>query len=230
MTSFSLTQNSQEAGAKALSELAVSHPGASRVFHRRGIDYCCGGKRTLSDACRDLNLDVDEVVRDILDQDVPEGSQPNWEERPLEELVEFIVERYHKSLRTEIPDLILLAEKVEDRHRDKEACPHGLAQHLKNVHRAVLEHLAKEEQVLFPMIQSGQGKFSSGPVAAMEHEHREHAVNLGRIRELAKNFELPAEACTSWKALYLRLEQLEAELMEHIHLENNILFPRALCE
>jgi regulator of cell morphogenesis and NO signaling len=98
------------------------------------------------------------------------------------------------------------------------------------VHASVLEHLAKEEQVLFPMIQAGHGRHASGPVQAMEHEHHDHAASLKRIRDLAHDLVPPQEACTSWRVLYLRLNQLEADLMEHIHLENNVLFPRALYE
>jgi regulator of cell morphogenesis and NO signaling len=215
---------------RTLAELAVLHPAASRVFHRHGLDYCCGGKRALEAVCHEKGLDAAVIRAEILSEESRSTDRVAWSERPLEELVTFIVTRYHQSLRTELPDLIALAEKVETRHGNKASCPRGLAAHLRQVHEAVLEHLAKEEQVLFPLISAGHGSRANGPVQAMEHEHREHAVNLRRIRELTQDLVPPPEACTSWRALYLRLDQLEAELMEHIHLENNVLFPRALCD
>ena len=130
--------------------------------------------------------------------------------------------------RLELPELVALAEKVEDRHAEKSTCPRGLAAHLGQVHEAVLSHLAKEEEILFPMIVDGLGARAGSPIQVMEHEHLDHARNLRRTRELAHDFVPPQEACTTWQALYLRLDNLEAELMEHIHLENNVLFPRAL--
>ncbi len=214
----------------SLADLAVAYPRASRVFYSRGLDYCCGGKKSLEDACRDRGLDPDSVLSEIQVEDAPAGAALGWSERPLGELIEFIVDRYHRELRSELPELVALAEKVQMRHADKASCPVGLADHLQAVHESVLDHLAKEEQVLFPMIAQGLGCHAGGPVQAMEHEHRDHARGLQRTRELAHDLIPPAEACTSWKALYLRLGKLEADLMEHIHLENNVLFPRALRE
>jgi regulator of cell morphogenesis and NO signaling len=214
---------------RTLAEMATTYPAASRLFHREGLDYCCGGKRSFEEACRDRGIDPAALLAEIEGAVAKTAAQP-WSDRPLEELIRHIVDHYHASLREELPQLVALAEKVESRHAEKSSCPRGLAEHLRLVHAAVLEHLVKEEQVLFPMILSGLGPRAGGPVQAMEHEHRDHAENLRRLRGLAHDFVPPAEACTSWSALYLRLRELEADLMEHIHLENNVLFPRALCE
>jgi regulator of cell morphogenesis and NO signaling len=129
-----------------------------------------------------------------------------------------------------LPELIAMAEKVESRHGDKPTCPDGLAAHLHLVHGEVLDHLAKEEGILFPMILSGRGRSAVGPVHVMEMEHDDHKRNLDILRTLATGYVPPAEACVTWRALYLGLEQLEQELMEHIHLENHVLFQRALSE
>lgn len=211
-----------------LADLATAYPAASRVFHRLGLDYCCGGRRTVEEACRARNLDTGAVLEEI--QSAPSGPEAEapWTDRPQADLIAFIVERYHAALRREIPELIALADKVEARHADKPTCPVGLADHLRLVHAAVLEHLDKEEQILFPMILAGRGSAASGPVQVMETEHRDHAQNLAVTRRLTHDLTPPKEACTSWRALYLRLHELEAELMEHIHLENNVLFPGAL--
>ncbi|MGE5358453.1 MAG: hemerythrin domain-containing protein, partial [Bacteroidales bacterium] len=102
------------------------------------------------------------------------------------------------------------------------------ASHLREVHDSVRMHLAKEENVLFPMLAGGMGRMAAGPIRVMEMEHDDHRENLMRIRALTADLTAPEEACTSWRALYLRLDALEGDLMEHIHLENNVLFPRAL--
>lgn len=210
-----------------LAELALERPGASRIFQRLGLDYCCGGKQALASACAQRNLDALEILASIAEEDA-QPDEARWTDRPLGELIDFIVHHYHARLRDELPGLIALARRVEERHAGNPACPQGLADKLEEVHLAVLTHLAKEEQVLFPLIQNGHGRFAQGPVQTMEYEHDEHGQNLAILRNLAHDYHAPAEACTSWQALYLRLDAFEAELMEHIHLENHVLFPRAL--
>lgn len=152
----------------------------------------------------------------------------DWSGKPLRDLIRHIEEGYHRRLRRDLPDLVQMAEKVEQVHADKPACPRGLAEHLRGMHESVILHMEKEERVLFPLIQAGRGRSALAPIRVMEKEHEDHGVSLTGLRELATGFAPPAEACTTWKALYLRLETLESELMEHIHLENNVLFPRAL--
>lgn len=212
-----------------LAELATRHPAASRVFRRERLDYCCGGRRSLADACRERGLDATGLLREITEQPAEPGAD-HWSQRPVPELVDHIVERYHETLRREFPLLLEMARKVEAVHADKPDVPRGLHEHLMTMHLDVLDHLAKEEQVLFPLIRSGQGRLAAGPVQAMEREHQDHGANLVRTRELTNDLTPPEAACTTWRALYLRLENLESELMEHVHLENNVLFPRALCE
>ncbi|MBE0565844.1 MAG: iron-sulfur cluster repair protein YtfE [Krumholzibacteria bacterium] len=215
-----------------LADLAVTHPTASKVFHRRGLDYCCGGRRPLAEACAAAGLDPAEILQEIHAAEAaePRGESVAWQARPLPELIDFIVGHYHARLREELPELVALAEKVEQSHAGKDTCPCGLADLLRQVHAAVLDHLAKEEQILFPLILAGAGRRTAPPIQVMEHEHRDHGENLARIRELTADLTAPDEACPTWRALYLRLDAFESELMEHIHLENNVLFPRALCE
>lgn len=214
--------------AATLSDLATSRPGASRVFHRHALDFCCGGRRSLAEACHEIGLDAASLLAEIDAEDQQPEDFVRWDERPLGELIDHIVQRYHASLRIELPRLLELARKVENRHGDKESCPRGLGDHLENVLAEVENHLEKEEQVLFPMIMSGQSGFVSMPIQVMLQEHDDHARNIERTRELTANYGPPAEACTSWKALYLGLAELERELKDHMHLENNVLFPRAL--
>jgi regulator of cell morphogenesis and NO signaling len=215
--------------ATTLADLAVAHPAASRVFHRHRLDFCCGGRQPLAEACAERGLDAASLIAEIArEQELPE-SDVIWDARPLVELVRHIVDHYHQRLRVELPELISFAAKVESRHAEKESCPRGLRAHLEGIHAAVLDHLAKEEQVLFPMILGGRGHAALGPVHVMEAEHRDHAENLRKTRSLTADLVPPPEACPTWRALYLRLAAFEAELMDHIHLENNVLFRRALA-
>jgi regulator of cell morphogenesis and NO signaling len=210
-----------------LSEIATRHPAGSRVLHRHGLDFCCGGRRSFSDACVERGLAADAILEEIEREDA--GVAPDgWDERPLGELVSHLVGFYHRRLRDELPQLVAMAVRVEDRHRDKQECPRGLADHLAGMHEAVLEHLAKEERVLFPLILSGRGAQAGAPIHVIEIEHEDHRAHLLEIRRLTKGLVAPASACTTWRALYLRLSDFERELMEHIHLENNVLFTRAL--
>ena len=213
-----------------LADLAITSPGATRVFLAHGLDFCCGGRRPLTEACAEKGLDAETILRAIAVADQDGGDLTRWANRPLVELVTFIVDHYHARLRTEIPELILLADKVEQVHADKASCPRGLAAHLRTMHVAVLDHLAKEEGVLFPLIRAGRVRGAGGPVHAMEQEHEDHGRSLARLREITAELTAPPEACPTWRALYLRLGHLADELMEHIHLENNVLFPRALFE
>lgn len=211
-----------------LAELAVTHPAASRVFHRHALDFCCNGRRPLTQACAEKSLDPGAILREVESEETSTDAGIRWDERPLPELVDHILTFFHARIRTEIPALIAMAERVEMRHADKPSRPVGLAEHLHNVHREVLSHLEKEEQVLFPMILGGWGPRAGVPIRVLEGEHDEHGAALRKVRELAHDLVPPPEACTTWRALYLRLSEFEAELMQHIHLENNVLFRRSL--
>jgi regulator of cell morphogenesis and NO signaling len=181
-----------------LAELAESFPAASRVFHRYGLDFCCHGKRPLGDACAEAGLDAPSVLAEIATEQAAAPDLPRWDEKPIAELVDHIVGFYHRRLREELPELVALAAKVESRHADKPACPRGLRAHLEAVHAAVLEHLAKEEQVLFPMIMTGRGRMAAGPITVMEAEHDDHASNLRETRRLTADLVAPPEACATW--------------------------------
>lgn len=209
-----------------LAELATTTPAASRVFHRHRLDFCCGGGISLDEAAAKKGLDAGRIIEEIRAEEAP--GEANAAELPLGDLIRFIITRYHDPLRAELPRLYEMAAKVERVHGDKASCPRGLAEHLGRVLEEVMSHLAKEEEILFPMIASGSGRAAQGPITVMNLEHDDHAANLRRNRELAHDLVPPAEACNTWRALYLGLAELERDLMDHIHLENNVLFPRAL--
>ncbi|HTM19947.1 MAG TPA: iron-sulfur cluster repair protein YtfE [Kofleriaceae bacterium] len=215
---------------QTLGQLATAVPGATRVFLRHRLDFCCGGDRSLQQACLQAGLDADEITREL---EVEAGGQQavSWPERPLAELSEYIESRYHGGLRRDVPPLIEAARRVERVHAAKPDVPKGLADLLTDFWEEMQSHMRKEETVLFPMIRrGGRGQAVYMPVRVMEMEHDAHGQNLAALRRLAHDFAAPAHACATWRALYDGLAALERELMEHIALENNVLFPRAVAD
>lgn len=213
-----------------LAHLATTIPGASRVFARHRLDFCCQGNRPLADACRDRNLDAEAVLAEITAETRKDEAFERWDERPLPELIDHILERYHAAHREEVPRLVAMAQKVEAVHGERSDCPVGLHAHLTGMADELESHMQKEEQILFPLLRAGRGAVAQAPIQVMETEHEDHARNLELTRTLTRNLTPPADACGTWKALYLGLEELEAEIMRHVHLENHVLFPRAVTE
>lgn len=143
------------------------------------------------------------------------------------ELIEYVLTRFHQRHREQLPELIHLARKVEQAHSSRADCPAGLAEHLCAMQQELESHMQKEEQVLFPLIVRGHGAMAGGPIAVMRMEHDQHGAALQQLAELTHDMTLPREACNTWNALYLSLRDFRANLMEHIELENNVLFERA---
>ncbi len=210
-----------------LANLAASWAGAARVMQRHGLDFCCRGQQTVAAACAAKGLDPATVLAELVATTKPVPADERWELRPTAELVEHVLAQFHAAHRAELPRLLQMARKVEAVHGEKPDCPRGLAAHLQHVAEELDLHMQKEENVLFPMLLAGGPAPVSGPIHVMEEEHLEHGRNLERLRELGQNYVPPADACGTWRALYLGLEELERDVMQHIHLENHVLFPRA---
>ena len=211
-------------------QIAAEHPLATRVFARRGIDFCCGGGKPLKEVCTQRGFEAATILAEIESElAAPSGAEVRWDQAPLGDLVEHILAAYHAPLREELPRLEAMARKVVDVHGDKqpEVLPELLSVYL-GLKAELEQHMAKEEQILFPMIKSGQGSMATGPISVMEHEHDSAGNALKRLRELTDGYQVPEEACNTWRALWHGLAALEEALHQHIHLENNILFPRAL--
>jgi regulator of cell morphogenesis and NO signaling len=211
-----------------LGQLALEVPGATRVFLRHRLDFCCGGDRSLHQACLQAGLDADEITRE-LEAEAGGNGQVRWQDQPLAEISEYIEAHYHAGLRRDVPALIEAARRVERVHAAKPDVPAGLADLLTDFWEEMQSHMRKEETVLFPMIRrGGRGQAVYMPVRVMEQEHDAHGQNLSAIRRLTGSFVPPPHACATWRALYDGLAALERELMEHIALENHVLFPRAV--
>ena len=217
--------------SQTLGDIAAAHPAATRVFLRYRLDFCCGGQRSLADACERAGLDPTAIADEIAAEANGGATEQGWLSRPLPALADYIKERYHETLRRDVPALIEAARRVQRVHAAKPDVPKGLAEHLLWFWTELQAHMDKEENILFPMIARGaRGPATYMPVRALTHEHDTHAADLARIRALTNDLETPPHACATWRALYDGLAHLESELMEHIHLENNVLFLRTVRE
>lgn len=207
---------------QTLGAIARELPGAAAVFRRHGLDYCCGGNQSLQAAAAAAGIAPAAVEAELASL-APSISEVPEEPLPL---IDHILVRYHETHRRELPELVLLARKVEQRHAQHPAVPKGLASLLEDVAEALEEHMQKEERILFPMMRGGGGPMVMGPIQVMEHEHVEHGERLRQLEALTRNFTPPADACTSWQVLYAGMRKLVDDVMQHIHLENNLLFPQ----
>jgi len=216
---------------QTLGNLACLIPGATRVFRQYKLDFCCGGNTSLRDAASQRALDAQAIAEQLAALGGHSDTQPDWCNEPAGTLIEHILERFHERHREQFPELIRLANRVEQVHGNKADCPVGLAEHLWNMQQELESHMLKEEQILFPMLQRGMKlPQSQGPIAVMRFEHDQHGAALERMAELTNDITPPENACNTWRALYRGLEELRDDLMQHIHLENNILFANASAE
>ncbi|MEY0430364.1 iron-sulfur cluster repair protein YtfE [Providencia rettgeri] len=213
---------------KTLGQLALSIPRASSLFRQYNMDYCCGGKQTLNRSAEKLKLDID-LLESQLAKLATETLEQDWRKAPLSEIIDFIIVRYHDRHREQLPELILQAQKVERVHINKPSVPKGLSKYLEALLEELASHMMKEERVLFPMIKNGMGKNAAGPISVMEQEHDDASDILEAIKDITNNVTPPPEACTTWRVLYNGINELIDDLMNHINLENNLLFPRALA-
>ena len=207
---------------QAIGQIAVDLPGATAIFRRLKLDFCCGGQVPLAEACASKGLDTNAVLAELAglqrDDQAPDAQD-------AAALIDHILTRYHAVHREQLPELIRMARRVEAVHRDHPAVPVGLAALLENMEVELLEHMEKEEQVLFPAIENGTAGLGE-PIGAMRDEHTGHGALLDQLAALTTDHTPPLGACNTWRALYAGTAQLTEDLISHIHLENNVLFPR----
>ena len=210
-----------------IGQLACALPGATRIFHNYKLDFCCGGHVSLREAAAKRGVDLAALLKQLEPLQGGETQIRDWRSAPAAELIDYILRRYHERHREEIPELIRLARRVEHVHAARPDCPAGLADHLDAMFQELLSHMMKEEQVLFPMLLAGREAEAQSPISMMRYEHDQHGEALARLEALTDDITAPADACNTWRALYAGLAKLREDLMQHIHLENNILFINA---
>lgn len=226
--------------ATSVGKLVAERPSRSRVFENWGLDYCCGGKRPLNEACAEAQIDLGDVLRDLetVEDDSSSLYDPDWTVAPLAKLVDHIVATHHGYLRAELPRLTELIRKVRGAHGARHPEIHELAAIFGEFRLEIETHAAKEEQILFPFLRAlampaPLPEFVCGsvahPIARMEQEHDDAGVALQKMRMLTHDYSAPEDACNTFLALLDGLRGLEADMHQHVHKENNILFPRALA-
>jgi regulator of cell morphogenesis and NO signaling len=225
-------------------ELAVNEPGATRVFERLKIDYCCGGGKTIEEACAVAGVKTEDIWQLLAEANKAQAKNDepvNFQTAPLTELIGYILDKHHIFTKEEMERLTALTEKVCSVHGEN----HPELQRVKLLFHNLCEdlkpHMFKEEQMLFPYIIRMEAAAIlqqnltpppfvtvRNPVRMMMSEHDTAGDLLRELRAVTSNYTTPQDACISYKTLYQALEAFEQDLHQHIHLENNILFPRAV--
>jgi regulator of cell morphogenesis and NO signaling len=234
--------NSSQAISKTMSvgEVVAQYPASACIFEQLSIDYCCGGKISLEEACRKRGLDADQVVKklaDVTTNNVP-APELDWTQVSLKELIDHIVSVYHNPLRYELGRILALSEKVAHRHGENHPEVVELLKVFAPCKEELELHMQKEEMILFPTIaqRESQNKpisFGCGggiehPIGVMMSEHDSVGETMEKMRKLTNSYTPPEDACNSYKQLFHSLARFELEMHQHVHKENNILFPRAI--
>jgi regulator of cell morphogenesis and NO signaling len=226
---------------KSVKELAVQIPGAAPIFEKLGIDYCCGGNLSLTEACAKANVSVENVLASLKSASSERRSNKDWSRAPLAALARHIVDTHHTYTLTETERLEKLFAKVCEVHGKKHPELLRMRAIFRDMSNDLRMHLMKEEHILFPYIaEMEQATLQKtpvmppafgtlkNPVRNMMKEHDSAGEALRELREESSNYAPPQDACVTYRELYRSLEAFEADLHQHVHLENNILFPRAI--
>jgi len=223
-------------------EIALANPAARRILEDAGVDYCCGGGKSLQEACLRANVSAEMILRRLQASSEHAGSGESvWMKAPLAELTCHIRERHHGYVRDVIPRLRGMLAKVREKHGSNHREIDEIEKLFNEVAREMLMHMQKEEQILFPYIDalersaSGKGAIEPpffrtvrNPIYAMMQEHDAAGELVRKIHAASNDYQAPADSCTTFMATYQELKQFEEDLHLHVHLENNILFPRAV--
>lgn len=226
---------------KTVREIAVERPQSIRVFERFGIDYCCGGAKPLEEVCANARVRVDDVLAAIEAMELKAGADDmhDWSASSLENLIQHIETTHHEYVRREVPRLLAILEKVEQVHGANHPEVGEARGYFQELAQELSAHMMKEEEVLFPYVIRMERAVHEGkaapmaffgsvrnPIGSMVHEHETAGGLLAEIRRTCKDFKVPDDVCTTYRAMYQGLQEFEQDLHRHVHLENNILFPR----
>lgn len=230
---------------RTVRELAIEIPNATRTFEKLGIDYCCGGSRSLDDACVHAHVQLENVLNELANGSVKPAADSNGQHLgngPLNQLIENIVGTHHAYVKQELPRLQRLLHKVVSVHGKTRPELGKIRDVFQGMADELTAHMMKEERILFPYIVTMENAVKDGrpkprpafgtvsnPIHMMELEHDSAGAALKEIAALSSNHEPPEGACFSYRTLYAALKEFETNMHKHVHLENNILFPRAIA-
>lgn len=227
---------------ETLGEIAAKDIRKAEIFKKYGLDFCCGGKKTVKEACAEKGLDVTKIEQELQQSDKNYASRPlpynDWEEGFL---ADYIVNTHHSYVKKTLPELMQYSLKVAKVHGNAHPELVTMYRLVEEIYHEMSEHMEKEEQILFPFVKKlsyadnkadvlANASFGNveNPINMMVHEHEVVGKNLELLRKLSNDYTLPADACASYKLYFHMLEEFESDLFLHVHLENNILFPKVL--
>lgn len=221
-----------------VAEMAVALPSALTVFNKYNIDYCCGGNRSLEDACVRIGLNPDRIREEISNSTSQQSAVPaRAEQWSASLLADYIVQNHHEYVKNAIPEIKALLEKVCAAHGEDNIELLNIQQDFTDLAEELLNHMTKEEMALFPAVKRLEAQGGSGhplletlkaPIAMMEHEHTIAGDLVKSIRILSHNYAVPEFACPTYRVTYRKLKEFDDDLMTHVHLENNILFKKVV--
>jgi len=219
-------------------QVVASDYRTAAVFHRNGIDFCCNGNRSIEEACGANALNASDLMAQLQAIEAKGGDKGmDFQSWPSDLLIDYIEKRHHRYVTEKIPELLAFLEKLVRVHGPKHPELLEIGQEFSAAASELSMHLQKEERILFPFIRRmaegasiEQAPFGSveNPIAMMHHEHDVEGARFRRIAALSNNYTPPEDACNTYRVTYAMLQEFEADLHRHIHLENNILFPKAL--
>ena len=222
-----------------IGQIVASNYNTARVFTAHNLDFCCGGGITLSKACQQNGINLNEIITELEVVFNSDESQSISSENP-DQLIDNIINVHHRYVETTVPTLQLYLDKICRVHGHNHQELLEIKQHFDEGAKALLDHMRKEELILFPfikaMVASRKNDFKlsaphfgdiENPIQMMEHEHDIEGTRFKRISELSSHYQVPEDACQTYKVTYAMLKEFEDDLHKHIHLENNVLFPEA---
>jgi len=224
-----------------LAEIVKTDFRSARIFENYNLDFCCKGNRALAEACNEKKLNADEILSEVTKVCTDKSSEKDSSNWKIDELAHHILNTHHVYVKKMLPVILAHTQKVSEVHGSNHPEVIEIANIFGQIFEELGSHLMKEERMLFPVIleltelektnsKMDVSPFGSiqNPINVMEREHVEAGDGFYRIRELSNNYNPPGEACTTYKVLYQELSEFEQDLHTHIHLENNILFPKAV--
>ena len=228
-----------------LSAIVNKYPSAAGLFEKFDLDYCCRGKQTLRDACRDDAVKfskVEHALHRIVEDEVTNTHQHHFENEDLGVIINHIINKHHRYVKESMPVIMAHLEKVSSRHGDRNPALKEICRLFHELKLDMEHHMYKEEHILFPRINAvnnslksdsvnrpDDAHFLNAPIHVMEDEHEKAGNMLHEIKKLTSDYTPPTDACTTYKLSFDELKEFEHDLHRHVHLENNILFPRAIA-
>jgi len=228
--------NKNDLKEMTIGEIVVRDFRTASVFKDNGIDFCCGGKQYMEPVCKEIGVEFAEIEKQILDlQLVPKGSAHNFDEWELPFLCDYIINNHHKYVTKTLPELMFYTQKIANVHGEHHPELVQIASVFSDINTELKQHLENEEEVLFPAIKravsfsdSNNGNIIHSEIERMSSEHDFAGNSMHEINRLSKGYLTPEDACNTYKVTFQMLKQFEDDLHVHVHLENNILFPKAL--